>query len=136
MLPHWVVDVMHSMSGAELKVCLFIARKTIGWHKESDRISLSQFEKGTGLGRRVIPDAIASLESRGLIAVVRMVGKCNTYRLSGGPIFFTHSVATSAKSARATSAKNAHTKEIAVLQKNLDPIDYPRFKESVEDWPF
>src|SRR5574341_216670 len=36
----------------EWRVLLFILRKTYGYHKQSDRIPLSQFSQGTELDRR------------------------------------------------------------------------------------
>ena len=51
MLPNWLIDAMPGLSEAALKVCLVVARKTIGWHKESDKISLSQFKSATHLHR-------------------------------------------------------------------------------------
>lgn len=52
---------------AELKVYLIIVRKTFGWHKNKDRISLSQLETLTGLHRSNITKAIKSLLERGII---------------------------------------------------------------------
>lgn len=37
MLPNWLIDAMPDLSEAALKVCLVVARKTIGWHKNSRR---------------------------------------------------------------------------------------------------
>jgi phage replication O-like protein O len=42
---------MPGMSGSELRVVLFITRKTYGYQKTRDRIALSQFEAGTGMNR-------------------------------------------------------------------------------------
>jgi len=52
---------------AETKVLLVIFRKTFGWHKHRDRISLGQLEKLTGLERRHITKATKSLISKNLI---------------------------------------------------------------------
>ena len=134
MLPNWLIDAMPGLSEAALKVCLVVARKTIGWHKESDKISLSQFKSATHLHRETITIGIAEAEQRGLIAVTRTPGKCNEYRLSGGPIRFD---APASRNIRpVTSRKNRHTKEIVQPQKNADPVDYSHFKQAVEDWPF
>jgi hypothetical protein len=37
---------MADLSGAELKVVLYVARRTFGFGKESDNISLSQMAQG------------------------------------------------------------------------------------------
>lgn len=39
---------------AELKVTLAVFRKTFGWHKRTDRISISQLQSVTGLGRAAV----------------------------------------------------------------------------------
>ncbi len=41
-LDQWMAD----LSGAELKVVLYVARRTFGFGKESDNISLSQMAQG------------------------------------------------------------------------------------------
>lgn len=55
---------------AELKVLMVIIRKTFGWHKVRDRISLSQLQQITGLERRHVCSAIKSLEGRRLITKI------------------------------------------------------------------
>ena len=55
------------MGFAELKVVCFAMRKTFGWHKEDDRISLSQFVKGTGLSKRGVIDGIEAAMQRGVM---------------------------------------------------------------------
>jgi len=58
----WIDRAMPTMGHAELKVVLVVVRQTIGWHKERDVISLTQFEEKTGLTRsnvmRGIRDAV------------------------------------------------------------------------------
>ena len=52
-IPNSVVDeLMAEMSGVELKCYLFVIRKTKGWNKEEDAISVSQFMKVTGLSNK------------------------------------------------------------------------------------
>lgn len=59
---------------AELKVTLFVIRQTCGWvnretgeHKESDVISLSQFEEATGLDRKGVLRGIGAARARGFV---------------------------------------------------------------------
>lgn len=59
---------------AELKVLMVIIRKTFGWHKVRDRISLSQLEQVTGLERRHVSKAVKSLQERKLI-IKNVVGE-------------------------------------------------------------
>lgn len=61
---HW----LPFLSGVETKVLVVIMRKTLGWHKKRDRISMSQLEKLTGCQEKAIATAIKSLIKKGLIA--------------------------------------------------------------------
>ena len=62
-----VDDLLSSLTGNELKCYLLIVRKTRGWHKECDSISVSQFQEATGISNRVVIEACKSLVERGLI---------------------------------------------------------------------
>src|SRR5436190_18683822 len=67
------------LSGGELKVLLYITRRTFGFKKEADSISFSQLtsgiktrsgkllDHGTGLSLSAVKLAVRSLERRGLI---------------------------------------------------------------------
>ena len=55
---------------ARERQCLdFIIRQTFGYNRKEDRISLSQFEKATGLKKRSVRDCLRSLEEKRLIIV-------------------------------------------------------------------
>lgn len=60
--------------GAELRVLLFIIRKTYGYRKKQDRISYTQFEKGTGISRQTINKTIKNLMAKGLIVKICLPG--------------------------------------------------------------
>ena len=53
--------------GEARQVLDFILRKTWGWHKKSDMISLSQFVEGTGLNKAHICRAINTLTAMNLV---------------------------------------------------------------------
>ncbi len=71
------------LSGAELKVLLYIIRRTFGFKKETDNISLNQLlngittregeilDKGTGLSKKTLLEAIRSLVEQNLILTQR-----------------------------------------------------------------
>lgn len=63
LLDEWLPHLLE----AELRVLLVIMRKTFGWHKIRDQISLSQLEKHTGMLRQAIINAGKSLQKKGLI---------------------------------------------------------------------
>ena len=99
-VPDEVFDVlMPQLSGAELKVLLYICRRTFGFKKESDSISLSQIahgiitragrvlDGGTGLSKRHVINALKVLEKKNIITVTRTVDEAglnsvNTYSLN------------------------------------------------------
>jgi hypothetical protein len=67
------------LSGAETKVMCYLFRRTFGWKKESDAVSLSQLtdgivrrdgtrlDGGAGVSRETAANALRSLERKGLI---------------------------------------------------------------------
>lgn len=95
-LDHWMAD----LSGAELKVLLYVARRTYGFGKDCDNISLNQMatgirrrdgtqlDRGTGLSRSGVKTACNGLIERGIL--VRRNNRCedsqeceeSTYRLN------------------------------------------------------
>jgi hypothetical protein len=89
--PDEVFDVwLAVLSGAELKVLLYIIRHTLGWHKDRDAISLAQLtdgivkhdgerlDWGTGLGESTVLGAVKALLAYRLITAER------SYRADGG----------------------------------------------------
>ena len=73
-VPNEVVDNgwLKELGGAEVKVLLYIIRKTFGFNKiAGDQIPLSQIIAGTGLSRQSALSAIGVLEACELIRVVR-----------------------------------------------------------------
>jgi phage replication O-like protein O len=74
-LDHWMAE----LSGAEFKVLMYVARRTYGFGKDSDRISLNQIargirrrdgrclDRGTGLSRTGVKAACYALIDRGLL---------------------------------------------------------------------
>jgi len=76
-VPNAVIDeLLPDLTGAELKCYLVVIRKTKGWNKESDNISISQFMKATGLSNSAVIKACESLIKYGLL--VKENGARNT----------------------------------------------------------
>ncbi|HZU06414.1 MAG TPA: replication protein, partial [Chloroflexota bacterium] len=75
--------VMPFLSPTEWKVCSYIVRRTFGWKKASDRISLEQIchgivrrdgsrlDYGTQLDRKTAIKALRGLEAKGVIVAQR-----------------------------------------------------------------
>jgi len=74
---HWLPH----LSEGELKVLLVIMRKTFGWHKKRDRISISQLAKITGMKEETVINASKSLQGKGIInrVVIGEIGRQSTY---------------------------------------------------------
>ena len=80
--PNAIVDeLIQHVTGAELKCYLVIIRKTTGWRKVQDRISISQFINLTGLSNRSVIDACNKLFSLGLIEIKRSESGEKTFSL-------------------------------------------------------
>ncbi len=66
--PNWILDVwLRKLTGSECLILLLIVRKTIGFHKERAKISLSYFEKFTGLARSTVKKSIDGLVDKQII---------------------------------------------------------------------
>ena len=84
-VPNEVVDEgwLKELGGAEIKVLLYIIRKTFGFNKiAGDRIPLSQIIAGTGLARQSTVSAIRVLEQCELIRVIRGVSADGTRKIN------------------------------------------------------
>jgi hypothetical protein len=67
-VPWFFLDaLMPAVTPHEFVVLLFVWRKTVGWDKARDWISLSQMQKGTGLSRNTILRAVGLWCSVGLV---------------------------------------------------------------------
>src|SRR3989338_2000960 len=53
--------------GSEFQILFFVIRKTYGYQKKEDRISLTQFEKWTGLSRATVVKALKNLVIRNIL---------------------------------------------------------------------
>ena len=77
----FVDDVMCQISDASTKIYLLICRKTRGWNKEMDSISLTQFELFTGKSRPTIIKCLRELIKLGLVVEKPSTMHGKTYKL-------------------------------------------------------
>src|SRR5689334_10945587 len=107
-------ELMAYLSGAELKVLLYIIRRTFGFKKDSDNISLNQICKGittrrgevldcgTGLSQNAVLSAL-----KGLLAKKAIVAKRNESRERGHePTTYSLNIRPFRNNLRSPSAKN------------------------------
>jgi len=78
-------ELLSELSGSELKVLLYVVRRTFGFKRDSDHISLSQMvngitkkdgsilDKGTGLHKDSVIKAVKSLVSKGILLRERKI---------------------------------------------------------------
>ena len=142
-VPNVILDVvMRKVSHAEFKVLMAIVRKTYGWHKDSDRISLSQLVAMTGVSHRKVIDSIRSLDW--IIISHKKLKRTTEYSLNltpqtglgdaatalPDPTHLLHSVqGASEVSAEESSEVSAHTKDTLKNTKTKD------IKERTTDLP-
>lgn len=126
----FIDQYMDRLSGSATKVFLAISRKTIGWHKDLDYISLTQLEEITGLSRHTVINATEELIKCELIKKTKSKNT-NIYEINYFdsaeiiPVKDTQSAENALPECRnytRTSAKNTHTKESKETHLNNDPF--------------
>lgn len=85
-IDNFILDyIMPNVAPNAWKVLCFIIRKTVGWQKEEDKLSLGQIMDGTGIkNRNTVSNAISQLEQDNYILVHRPDDQKtpNTYSLN------------------------------------------------------
>ncbi|MEI8166267.1 MAG: replication protein [Chloroflexales bacterium] len=79
-LPNALLDEQADLSDAELRVALAVGRRTFGWHREREVISLAALEAATGRKRPAVLAGIKALIARGWLERVPD-GDSYAYRL-------------------------------------------------------
>ena len=64
-------DLLPHLSLGELRVLLYLLRRTLGFHKDRDAVAISQLRDGTGLNRSTVVAAVRGLEAKRLILAER-----------------------------------------------------------------
>jgi len=70
------------LSGGEFRLLLAVIRKTWGWHKKEDAISISQLEEMTNYSTRTIIYLIQNLEAKRIILIKRDLHKTNKIKIN------------------------------------------------------
>ncbi len=94
-IPNIILDkFMFDMTESELKVFLYIARRTYGFQKTKDKISLNQIcdgikdkdgdilDHGTGLSKRSVIDSLKKLENINLIISKKKANKVTEFSIN------------------------------------------------------
>lgn len=135
--PNSIIDeLLPELSHSELKCYLCVLRKTKGWNKEEDAISVSQFMKVTGLSNKAVIAACESLVEREILE--RKSGDRNTgiYSIktyesvtSEKSSLVKSFPSTSEKSSLVTSEKSSHT--INNIKNNIQNTNKKNTKKSL-----
>lgn len=116
------------LTGLDSRILFFIFRKTIAWGKESDKISLSQFQKQTLSSRQGVLDSLNRLETNKAIKVLKFgKGRISHYKLvncsckTSQPELTTHQAQTS-QPQLTYKTKETIQKEFKQIIKNGKPV--------------
>lgn len=149
MYPRILDGYWNQLSGSEQKILDFILRRTWGWERTSDKISLSQFStgggkigSGTGLSKRQIIISIKKLEEKGFILVKKQKYQTNEYLLVVQEVHQPSEksiLATGELNALTTSENSTHTidkdsidKEIKIIYENFKGRIFPTARMNEE----
>src|SRR5215212_9813986 len=152
-------EQLPDLSGAELKVLLYVIRRTFGFKRESDNISLSQMlnglrtrdgrvlDRGVGLSKKTLLQAIKSLEEQNIILTQRRRSQekgdePTSYRLhvrsvaavevSTPPVGEKLHHGGGGRSTPPPWGKNSPTQETVVRETDLDLSNFEGFHDQVE----
>jgi len=67
----WEALTAYRIPGEQMQCLMFILRKTYGWKKKQDSISLSQFMDATGMKKSSVARALKGLLSKKIIRVIK-----------------------------------------------------------------
>jgi phage replication O-like protein O len=67
-VPNAILDALPSMSMPEAIVLIAICRQTFGWHKKSEKLSITQLQALTGLSKHAVIDALNAALADGWIS--------------------------------------------------------------------
>ena len=138
-IAHEVLEALtrSQLNGAQWSVAMTVLRKTWGWKKKTDQISLSQFSTSTNLPRRTISRALASLENSRILVPHRSPGKMTEWSFNkdweswglGTPMTpvskMTRDISGKSLGTKVATTKETLTKENKRAAKKADPRFQP-----------
>jgi len=72
MVPHEFFEVLlRRLKGPAVSVACYLLRRTYGWEKGGEAISLAEFMEHTGLSKEGVLSGLRKLQAEGIIEVVR-----------------------------------------------------------------
>ena len=134
-IAHEIIDhlVHPGINGCEYRVILFVIRKTYGFNKKTDRISLTQFQKSTLMSRRLVVNTLTSLVSKRVLLKIK-----NTYGINKNweqwvvskrtPSVQKNTVASVQKGTKSSVQKNTYKRNKETITKDI--LSEPDFLEA------
>jgi phage replication O-like protein O len=111
-IPNEFIDEsMARLTHAQFKVLIAICRKTIGWQKKSDYISISQIMDLAGVSNKTVVNALSQLEDMGYITTKKSKHATTHITINYDSTSVT-STQGSVMSTQVSSVMSTHTKEI------------------------
>ena len=117
--------VKAGLLGSELALVLFVIRKTYGWKKKHDIISLTQFEKGTGLSRPTVVKTLKNVLTKNLLVKTPLPSK--KWAWSFNKNYETWVV----KASLLVKSKGVYSKH-ALTETGKDALTHKRNKETIQ----
>ena len=83
-IPNKIIEaaVRSNFSALEWTALIYVARKTYGWNKESDTISVRKMAKDTGRDPRAMQRAVSKLEKAKVLSIKKGNSKINVMRIN------------------------------------------------------
>ena len=130
-----------SFLASEFRIILCILRKTYGWNKKEDRISLSQFVRETRLSKQTVVTALKTLISNNIIirknfvysikkdytkwgSQTDLTSQTHLTRTSQTHLTFTSQTDLTHKRQLKTIKDNTDSKESGAIKKNMKTLNY------------
>lgn len=111
-IPNEFIDkCMGELTHAQFKVLIAICRKTIGWHKQSDYISISQIVELANVSNKTVVQALKELEKMGYITTQKSKRSTTLITIN----YSTASVTSTPPSVTTTQASVMSTQDASVM---------------------
>lgn len=143
-VPNALIDLfLLKLTEFELKIYLIIIRKTKGWNKDFDAISISQFIRILSIkDQRTVKRAIKGLIVKNLIIRVDQIGKESKFAINLYPLHTNEGTHPNAPTSRCTPQSNINEKQVCKRKKepeilnvqetpNAIIVTYPRYSTTV-----
>lgn len=120
MMPNDLIDkgYMAKMKGAALPCYIFIVRKTRGWNKQTDKISISQFVEASGYNKDTVRKGLDILENLGVIKQIESDSQVNEWVITDQ--ILAENTIKNDENLTKNHTKNSHGENSAMLKNSME----------------